>query len=116
MQEVLGEEKLRRQLSTGKIPHVYWGTAPTGRPHVAYLLPMMKIGDMLHAGCKASPLPPIPIPPGDGVVRGHSRVPRQHEEHVGVVEEAHGVLRARDQGALVGFERAARAAALRARQ
>jgi len=43
-QEVLGEEKLTKQLSTpGKRVHVYWGTATTGRPHVGYLVPVQKI-------------------------------------------------------------------------
>lgn len=31
---------------------VYWGTATTGKPHVAYFVPMSKIADFLKAGCE----------------------------------------------------------------
>lgn len=31
---------------------VYWGTATTGRPHVAYFVPMSKLADYLHSGCE----------------------------------------------------------------
>ncbi|KAH7724955.1 tyrosyl-tRNA synthetase [Aphelenchoides avenae] len=37
LQEVLGEEKLTKQLATGKNIHIYWGTATTGKPHVTIL-------------------------------------------------------------------------------
>ena len=30
---------------------IYWGTAITGRPHIAYFLPLMKIRDFVNAGC-----------------------------------------------------------------
>ena len=54
LQEVLGEEKLVRAISTGKNIHVYWGTATTGRPHVGYFVPMQKIADFLRAGIKVT--------------------------------------------------------------
>lgn len=31
---------------------VYWGTATTGRPHCGYFVPMLKIAEMLAAGCR----------------------------------------------------------------
>lgn len=31
---------------------IYWGTATTGKPHVAYFVPMSKIADFLRAGCE----------------------------------------------------------------
>ena len=31
---------------------IYWGTATTGRPHIAYFVPMTKIADFLAAGCR----------------------------------------------------------------
>ena len=31
---------------------VYWGTATTGKPHIAYFVPMSKIADFLRAGCE----------------------------------------------------------------
>lgn len=30
---------------------LYWGTATTGKPHVAYFVPCSKIADFLKAGC-----------------------------------------------------------------
>ncbi|CAH8606098.1 unnamed protein product [Heterobilharzia americana] len=35
---------------------VYWGTATTGRPHVAYFVPIIKLADMLRAGAKVTVL------------------------------------------------------------
>lgn len=51
LQEVLGEEKLKQVLQERELK-VYWGTATTGRPHVAYFVPMSKIADFLKAGCE----------------------------------------------------------------
>ena len=31
---------------------IYWGTATTGSPHIAYFLPIAKIADFLRAGCE----------------------------------------------------------------
>ncbi|RBR25222.1 uncharacterized protein FIESC28_01957 [Fusarium coffeatum] len=30
---------------------VYWGTATTGKPHCGYFVPMVKVAELLHAGC-----------------------------------------------------------------
>ncbi|KAF5024648.1 hypothetical protein F66182_3270 [Fusarium sp. NRRL 66182] len=30
---------------------VYWGSATTGKPHCGYFVPMVKIAELLHAGC-----------------------------------------------------------------
>ena len=49
--EIIGEEELKKLLEKKK-PIIYWGTAPTGRPHVGYFLPMLKIADLLRAGFK----------------------------------------------------------------
>lgn len=51
LQEVLGEEKLKQVLQERELK-VYWGTATTGKPHVAYFVPMSKIADFLKAGCE----------------------------------------------------------------
>ncbi|KAE9418705.1 hypothetical protein Angca_003195, partial [Angiostrongylus cantonensis] len=60
LQEALGVDKLEKQLGIhGKTPHVYWGTATTGRPHVGYFVPIRKIADFLQAGLKVSWLPLI---------------------------------------------------------
>ncbi|XP_028819303.1 tyrosine--tRNA ligase, cytoplasmic isoform X2 [Denticeps clupeoides] len=53
LQEVLGEEKLKQILQEREL-RVYWGTATTGKPHVAYFVPMSKIADFLKAGCEVT--------------------------------------------------------------
>lgn len=53
LQEVLGEDKLKTILNERDLK-IYWGTATTGRPHVAYFVPMSKIGDFLKAGCEVT--------------------------------------------------------------
>ncbi|KAJ1999430.1 Tyrosine--tRNA ligase cytoplasmic [Coemansia thaxteri] len=50
LQEVLGQEELKQILGERDIS-LYWGTAPTGRPHIAYFVAMTKIADFLKAGC-----------------------------------------------------------------
>ncbi|KAJ2817595.1 Tyrosine--tRNA ligase cytoplasmic [Coemansia furcata] len=50
LQEVLGEEELKAILSERDLK-LYWGTAPTGKPHVGYFVPMVKLADFLKAGC-----------------------------------------------------------------
>jgi tyrosyl-tRNA synthetase len=51
LQEVLGDDRLRKVLEERDL-RVYWGTATTGRPHIAYFVPMTKLADFLHAGCE----------------------------------------------------------------
>ncbi|XP_037119369.1 tyrosine--tRNA ligase, cytoplasmic [Syngnathus acus] len=53
LQEVLGEDKLKEVLQQRELK-VYWGTATTGKPHVAYFVPMSKIADFLKAGCEVT--------------------------------------------------------------
>ncbi len=50
--EIIGEDELKELLKSKKKPVVYWGTAPTGKPHVGYFLPALKIADLLKAGFK----------------------------------------------------------------
>lgn len=52
LQEVLGEDKLDELLKEGKHVSIYWGTATTGKPHVAYYVGVTKIADFLRAGCE----------------------------------------------------------------
>ena len=35
---------------------VYWGTATTGKPHIAYFVAMSKIADFLRADCEVTTL------------------------------------------------------------
>lgn len=53
LQEVLNEEKLNAVLKERDIS-IYWGTATTGKPHIAYFVPMTKIADFLKAGCEVT--------------------------------------------------------------
>ncbi|NP_001384328.1 tyrosine--tRNA ligase, cytoplasmic isoform 1 [Gallus gallus] len=53
LQEVLGEDKLMAILKEREVK-IYWGTATTGKPHVAYFVPMSKIADFLKAGCEVT--------------------------------------------------------------
>lgn len=53
LQEILGEDKMVAVLKERDLK-IYWGTATTGRPHVAYFVPMSKIADFLRAGCEVT--------------------------------------------------------------
>eukprot|EP00004_Rigifila_ramosa_P024928 TRINITY_DN732_c0_g1_i2.p1 TRINITY_DN732_c0_g1~~TRINITY_DN732_c0_g1_i2.p1 ORF type:complete len:567 (+),score=140.90 TRINITY_DN732_c0_g1_i2:44-1702(+) len=53
LQEVIGEDRMLKVLEERDL-QIYWGTATTGRPHVAYFVPMSKIADFLRAGCKVT--------------------------------------------------------------
>lgn len=53
LQEVLGEDKIKSVLKERDLK-IYWGTATTGKPHVAYFVPMSKIADFLRAGCEVT--------------------------------------------------------------
>ncbi|KAH7922297.1 tyrosine tRNA ligase [Leucogyrophana mollusca] len=56
LQEVLGGDSIKAILTEGRRPKAYWGkthlvgTAPTGRPHIGYFVPLTKIADFLRAG------------------------------------------------------------------
>jgi len=53
LQETLGEERIDEILKTRDLK-IYWGTATTGKPHIAYFVPMSKIADFLNAGCEVT--------------------------------------------------------------
>lgn len=55
LQEVLGDDKIKSVLKERDLK-VYWGTATTGKPHVAYFVPMSKIADFLRAGAEVTVL------------------------------------------------------------
>ncbi len=48
--EIITESELKELLKKKKKPVIYWGTAPTGKPHMGYLFPALKISDFLRAG------------------------------------------------------------------
>ena len=43
IQEIIGEEELKKKLESKKEFSVYWGTMPTGSVSLAYFFPMLKI-------------------------------------------------------------------------
>jgi len=53
LQEVLGEDRIDEILKTRDLK-IYWGTATTGKPHIAYFVPMSKVADFLSAGCEVT--------------------------------------------------------------
>ncbi|KAK8795494.1 hypothetical protein WA158_000151 [Blastocystis sp. Blastoise] len=55
LQEVEGGEELLSILKKRDVK-IYWGTAPTGKPHIGYFVPMTKIADFLSAGCEVTVL------------------------------------------------------------
>ena len=50
LEEVIGEKELLNILQERDLK-VYWGTATTGKPHIGYLKPLLKICHFLKAGC-----------------------------------------------------------------
>ncbi|KAI1789347.1 tyrosyl-tRNA synthetase [Ganoderma leucocontextum] len=56
LDEVLGADIIKGILAEGRTPKCYWGTAPTGRPHIGYFVPLTKIADFLRAGVEVTVL------------------------------------------------------------
>lgn len=52
LQEVLGDDQLKQKLDNHEQLKIYWGTSPTGKPHIGYLLPLIKLAHFLKAGCR----------------------------------------------------------------
>jgi len=55
LQETVGEDRLDAILKQRDV-RVYWGTATTGKPHIAYFVPMVKLADFLRAGAEVTVL------------------------------------------------------------
>ena len=53
LQEVIGESELINIIKERNL-RLYWGTATTGRPHVGYLKPLLKICQFLQAECEVT--------------------------------------------------------------
>lgn len=53
LQEVLNPQIIKEILEKDERPlRIYWGTAPTGKPHCGYFVPMIKLAHFLKAGCE----------------------------------------------------------------
>ncbi|KAI1259993.1 tyrosyl-tRNA synthetase [Xylariaceae sp. FL1019] len=50
--EFLNPEIIENILNEGRNPRIYWGTATTGRPHCGYLVPGVKMAQLLAADCE----------------------------------------------------------------
>ncbi|KAI9151084.1 Tyrosine--tRNA ligase cytoplasmic [Blastocladiella emersonii ATCC 22665] len=55
LQETLGVDTIREVVKERDLK-LYWGTAPTGKPHIGYFVPLVKIADFLQAGCHVTVL------------------------------------------------------------
>jgi tyrosyl-tRNA synthetase len=49
-EEIVTEAELRELLKKKRHPSAYIGLAITGKPHIGYFIPMIKVGDFLRAG------------------------------------------------------------------
>lgn len=57
LQEYLNGDIIKDVLNKGEHPlRIYWGTAPTGKPHCGYFVPMIKLAHFLKAGCEVTVL------------------------------------------------------------
>jgi tyrosyl-tRNA synthetase len=52
IEEVIGDDTLKAKLAAREELKIYWGTSPTGKPHIGYLLPLIKLGHFLKAHCR----------------------------------------------------------------
>ncbi|MBW2963673.1 tyrosine--tRNA ligase [Candidatus Woesearchaeota archaeon] len=50
--EIVTEDELKKLLKEKKKPSVYLGWSITGRPHIGYFVPVLKLADFLKAGFK----------------------------------------------------------------
>ena len=50
LHEIVGEDLLKK-IAKERTVKVYWGTAPTGRIHIGYYIPLLKIAELVQAGC-----------------------------------------------------------------
>lgn len=55
LDEVIGEDRIAAIVKERPLK-IYWGSATTGKPHIAYFVPMTKIADFLKAGCEVTVL------------------------------------------------------------
>lgn len=53
LEEIIGDDEILPILMKRDLK-CYWGTAPTKSPHIGYLYPMLKIADLVDAGCNVT--------------------------------------------------------------
>ena len=52
--EIIGVKELEEKILEDKNLKVYWGTSPTGRPHIGYFIPLLKIAQLVKADCEVT--------------------------------------------------------------
>jgi tyrosyl-tRNA synthetase len=52
--ETIGLEEIERKMIEGKTITAYWGTEPTGSPSLGYLIPLLKIRDLVRADVRVT--------------------------------------------------------------
>lgn len=52
--EIIGEPEVIKAIIKERSLRIYFGTAPTGRIHIGYFVPLLKIADYLKAGCEVT--------------------------------------------------------------
>jgi len=50
--EIIGLKELEDKILKGETIKIYWGTSPTGKPHIGYFLPLIKIAQLVKADCE----------------------------------------------------------------
>ena len=53
LQECHGTDVLKKIIEKRPL-YIYWGTAPTGRIHIGYFVPLLSLANMLKAGCQVT--------------------------------------------------------------
>lgn len=54
IKEILGNTEELENVFNSRSLRIYWGTAATGRIHIGYFIPLLKIADFLNAGCEVT--------------------------------------------------------------
>ena len=54
LQEAVIDETIVKKIMEKRPLKIYWGTAPTGRIHIGYFVPILKIIDYLRADCEVT--------------------------------------------------------------
>jgi len=52
IKEIIGNDELKKLCQKTEPIRIYFGTSPTGKMHLAYLIPLLKIADFIKAGCE----------------------------------------------------------------
>lgn len=51
LSECVDPDNLLKNILEKRALKIYWGTAPTGKIHIGYLIPLLKIAQLVKAGC-----------------------------------------------------------------